>query len=405
MGEPIGVYPILMNEILKFLEDPKFVKWVNKPSKKLDRFWSAYIESNESEKEQIQLARTFILSLKSKPVNDTEKTAQDIYSAIQQAIEKSRLKSKRRTLVLSISKYAAIGFIFFALGIGVTQYIKSPHLNDFEIFGKNDNNYPYSTLTLSDGKNVRIPDKESEIEHNNQGQIVINHKDTVQSGKPVIDKDLNQLFVPYGKHASIKLPDGTIAHLNAGSSLIYPSKFDGSTRVVSLLGEGYFDVVHNPDMPFIVKTKEINVEVLGTKFDISAYPGDNIVETILVEGKVKMVKQGFQFSSKEYILSPNQKAVFDINSKETSISEVNVNNYISWQKGFLLFETQDLNRIFRKVERYYNIKISYTDPNLGLLRISGKLELKEDKESVLNVIAKTASVEIVKLNETEYAIE
>jgi len=394
-----------MNEILKFLEDPKFVKWVNKPSKKLDRFWSAYIESNESEKEQIQLARTFILSLKSTPVTDTQRTAQDIYSLIQQAIVKSRVKSKRRTLVLTITKFAAIGLIFFVLGIGVTQYIKSPRLNHFEIFGKNDNNYPYSTLTLSDGKNVRIPDKESEIVYNNHGQIVINKRDTVQSGKAVFENDLNQLFVPYGKNASIKLPDGTVAHLNAGSSLIYPSKFEGSSRVVSLLGEGYFDVAHNPDMPFIVQTEEINIEVLGTKFDLSAYPGDNIVETILVEGSVKMIKNGFQFSSKEHILSPNQRAAFDINSKETSISEVNVDNYISWQKGFLLFDTEDLNRIFRKVERYYNIKISYTDPNLGLLRISGKLELKEDKESVLNVLAKTASIEIVKQNETEYVIK
>ncbi|WP_319503514.1 FecR domain-containing protein [uncultured Draconibacterium sp.] len=394
-----------MDDIIKFLENPKFVQWVNKPSKKLDRYWNDYIENHESEKEQITLARTYILSLQSEPLLTTKETSKQIYFAIERKIEKLEIRNKRKSFILTFSKFAAIGLIFFVLGIGVTQYIKSPHLDVFEHFGKNDNNYPYSTLTLSDGKNVRIPDKESEIVYNNQGQIVINKRDTVQSGEAILENDLNQLFVPYGKSASIKLPDGTVAHLNAGSSLIYPSKFEGSTRVVSLLGEGYFDVVHNPDMPFIVQTKEISVEVLGTKFDVAAYPGDNIVETVLVEGKVKMIKHGFQFSSKEYILSPNQRAAFDINSKETTISEVDVNNYISWQKGFLLFETQDLNRIFRKVERYYNINIRYADPNLGLLRISGKLELREDKESVLNVLAKTASVEIVKLNETEYAIK
>jgi ferric-dicitrate binding protein FerR (iron transport regulator) len=216
---------------------------------------------------------------------------------------------------------------------------------------------------------------------------------------------LNQLVVPFGKNSSIRLPDGTIASLNAGSRLIYPSKFEGKNREVYLIGEGFFEVSHNADMPFIVKTSDLQVEVLGTKFNLSAYPSDSFIETVLVEGKVKLIENAFQIVKGNFVLEPNQLASYNRENAETKIAHVDVRNYVAWHHGYLNFESSDLSRIVKKLERYYNIQIRLGDPMLGSRTISGKLKLKEEIDGVLTALASTASAELVKINESIYVVK
>ncbi len=395
-----------MDKFLKYFEDPNFVRWVNNPSKELDVYWSDYIKNNDSEKEQIKTARLILLHLKSRSeVPKLKNISEEIYSSALKHIQINKRKTTSKIILLQYMKYAAIGLIFFALGVTVNHFTNQDKQDELYSELQDINQSEYSTLILSDGSNVQLPDKSSDIEYKSNGQIIINHRDTVQSKKPLIEQDQNVLFVPYGKNASIKLSDGTVAYLNAGSRLVYPNTFDGETRTVSLIGEGYFDVAHNAEMPFIVKTHKLNIEVLGTRFDLSAYPNDNIVETILVEGKVKITKPGLLFGNEEYILEPNQRAAYNIDTKNTKITNVDVEKYVTWHKGYLIFETQELNRVIKKLERYYNIRIDLIDPTLGFLRLTGKLELKEDKRTVLNVLAKTASVDLVQTNESEYVLK
>ncbi|MCK3684066.1 FecR domain-containing protein [Maribellus sp. YY47] len=394
-----------MDKFLKYYEDQNFVRWVLNPTKDLDEYWNDYIKKHEDEQEQIRVAHMIVSHLQSTPTPNVSKVSKEVFTSILKELDNKGKKSKKKIILFSYFRYAAVGILFFVLGVAINQYLNKEKNNGLQQSLQVSNNPAYSTLILSDGSNVQIPDKKSEIEYKSNGQIVINKKDTVRSPGITTDQNLNELFVPYGKNASIKLPDGTLAHLNAGSRLIYPSKFQGSQRTVSLIGEGYFEVVHNSEMPFIVKTEELNIEVLGTKFDLSAYPTDKIVETILVEGKVKISKPGFHLGSKDYVLEPNQRAAFNVDTKETDISNVDVENYVSWHEGYMIFETQELNRVIKKIERYYNIRIGLVDPTLGFLRITGKLELKEDKETVLNIFAKAASLDLVHTNETEYVLK
>lgn len=395
-----------MEKILKYIEDPDFVKWVKHPDKDLDDYWNNYISVNESEKENIRKARLIIAHLQAKSETTAiSSISAEIYTSVLQQIELKRKRPKTTFRLNTFLKYAAIGIVFFALGIAVTQYIKPDTSNGLFDERQIQNSSQYSTLILSDGSNVKIPDKTTEIVYKSNGQIVINNRDTVQAIERLSVQDQNVLFVPYGKNASLVLPDGTKAHINAGSRLVYPSKFEGSERIVSLIGEGFFEVAHNAEKPFIVKSQELSIEVLGTKFDFSAYPGEKIIETVLVEGKVKIIHEGALFGNKEYILEPNQRAAYNVDTKTTNIAEVDVENYVAWHKGYLIFETQDLNRVIKKLERYYNLKIKLTDPTLGLLRISGKLELKEDKDIVLNVLAKTASLDLIQTNDSEYILK
>ena len=204
------------------------------------------------------------------------------------------------------------------------------------------------------------------------------------------------MIIPYGKTSEVLLSDGTKVFLNAGSRLVYPEIFKGKTREVFLIGEAFFDVKHDKDHPFIVQLSDIRVKVLGTRFNISAYTADNVIETVLAEGSVVMDKNYAGIFEKSIVLVPDQMASFDRTTKDTRVKAVNVNNYILWTKGVLQFENTDLNRITKKLERFYNIRIRFADPLLGGLRISGKLELKEDRDEICDRIARAASVNIVK---------
>ena len=236
--------------------------------------------------------------------------------------------------------------------------------------------------------------------------MVVN-QDTIKSAptsKAPQQEALNQLIIPYGKNSEILLADGTKVYLNAGTRLVYPEQFTGSKRQVFLSGEAFFEVSHDPEHPFIVKTSDLSVEVLGTHFNVSAYPSDNIIETVLTEGKVVLQKNKSGLFEKKTELVPNQLASFDKRTSESTLRFVDVENYVSWKDQILKFESSDLFHVLSKVERYYNIRFSYSDLPLKDILISGKLELQESQDELIARISRTASVDIVKTEGNRYEI-
>jgi transmembrane sensor len=129
-----------------------------------------------------------------------------------------------------------------------------------------------------------------------------------------------------------------------------------------------------------------------------------VVETVLAEGKVLMEQNNAGLFDKAIEMAPNQLASFDRTTKKTIIKTVDTDNFILWTAGMLKFESTDLNRITKQLERYYNIRFQFSDPMLGALRISGKLELKGGKEEICERIASVASVKIVKRGDNLYEI-
>uniref|UniRef100_UPI0032162E6B FecR family protein n=1 Tax=uncultured Draconibacterium sp. TaxID=1573823 RepID=UPI0032162E6B len=394
-----------MDQFLRYFENKKFVRWVIDPTDELDTYWNNYIIQNPSDKEEIELARLLVTKLKSKKEPELENEALEIFTEIIKKLDSQTHKSSFRKFVITSGRYAAVALLFFLLGIFV-YYIQKP--SGLEQIAENyiiSNNADSSQLILTDGKILSVPEKESIIKYQHSKQIVINQRDTIAIDSEPKVTNLNQLIVPFGKTSKITLSDGTIACLYAGSRLFYPPEFDNSKREVHLIGQAFFDVTHNPDQPFHVKTNGMDIEVLGTKFNVSAFPAEKVIETVLVEGSVKLKKNGFHLLADEIILEPNQRAEYDLENTETIISKVNVENYISWQQGYLSFEKEELNRVIKRLERFYNIKFKWTDPTLGIKSISGKLILDEDINSVLQVLANSASVEIRKINETTYILK
>jgi ferric-dicitrate binding protein FerR (iron transport regulator) len=259
-------------------------------------------------------------------------------------------------------------------------------------------------LITSNGENVNLKKSNSSVDYTRRGTIVIN-KDSVINTNTASDEGMNQLVIPYGNQSQITLADNTVVWLNAGSRLIYPGSFKGKTREVLLFGEAFFEVSENKEQPFVVKTTDLQIKVLGTKFNVSAYAEDKIIQTVLAEGSVSVRKNDANFYDRDLILKPNQLASFNKTSAETKIYDVDAAYYTLWTKGLLSFNEVDFNRILKKVERFYNVTISFSEPTLGLIRISGKLDLKQHREEVLEYLEKVSLTKIEKVDDFTYVVK
>jgi|TARA_B110000305_G_scaffold240812_1_gene312591 ferric-dicitrate binding protein FerR (iron transport regulator) len=201
----------------------------------------------------------------------------------------------------------------------------------------------------------KIIDKSGKVIGTQNGTELVYSKDTEKE-----KLEYNTLTVPYGKQFEVQLSDGTNVHLNAGTSLKYPVKFiKGKNRCVYLLsGEAYFDVVKDAQHPFLVNSDEMNIRVLGTKFNVSAYPEDRNINTVLVEGAVSLYNKNANYSKKRsMVLTPNHKASWNRLDNHTVIEEVEVDEYIAWIDGRLVFKNIMFSNIIKKLERKYNVTI------------------------------------------------
>lgn len=181
----------------------------------------------------------------------------------------------------------------------------------------------------------------------------------------------NEVIVPYGETFKVILSDGSSVLLNAGSSLKYPQKFTSNlrTRTVVLEGEAFFEIEKNADQPFIVQTADMNVKVLGTTFNVSAYSDDEFVKTVLVEGNVNVFDPNNVFE--EINITPNQMAVFDRTTDKLGIVDVRVAKFTKWTNNKLLFDNEPFKDIAKVIERRYNVQIINNYDTLNDIKFYG----------------------------------
>ena len=206
----------------------------------------------------------------------------------------------------------------------------------------------------------------------------------------------NTINVPYGKKIKIELSDGTIVHLNSGTSLKFPTDFvEGSDRKVFLKGEAYFDVTDDDKHPFIVNADEVDIRVLGTKFNISAYGEDKQLNTVLVEGSVSMYERdNMNGKNNPIVLTPGKMATWDKRNKSINVNEVDVNNYISWIEGKLVFANTPFSDIIKRLERNYNVEIINNNLILDTQLYDATFDI-ETIEEVLNSFNKSYAIKYI----------
>ena len=217
-----------------------------------------------------------------------------------------------------------------------------------------------ATLTLSNGNQISLNDAQNGTLSNEGNQLVkkadsgtISYEDnglSDQSNKLTY----NTITTPRGGQWSVILPDGTKVTLDAASSIKYPLRFMGKERSVDIVGQAYFEVAHNPKMPFRVNTKKQVIEVLGTHFNVNVYGDEPVSSVTLLEGGVK-ISNGM----KTAILKPGQQAVMINGTNNINVKKVDAENAVAWKTGRFFFNKADIQTVMRQLARWYDVQISY----------------------------------------------
>lgn len=221
---------------------------------------------------------------------------------------------------------------------------------------------------------------------------------------PQINQEISTIF---GTRSKIQLPDGTTVHLNSGSKLVFPTEFCGDTRKVELVGEAFFDVRPDPNKPFIVKTKAINIRVLGTSFNLKAYPESNETSTTLVHGKVVMETESAGVSKQVAELLPSDRAVYLKDSQSIRLTkEEDLDKFIAWKDGKLVFFDDPISEVAEKLGIWYNVDVKIGSTSLMKYRFTATFT-DEPIEQVLELLSKSSPIkykikEAAKLSDKSY---
>lgn len=245
------------------------------------------------------------------------------------------------------------------------------------------------TVDLNDSLEEAIVEKDGTKMHNRSSAL------SYVSGSGVRSADIlfNTLVTPRGGEYRIDLADGTKVWLNAASSLRYPTQFNGKERKVYLSGEAYFEVTKDSAHPFIVNADRMDIRVLGTKFNVSAYPDDPSRKTTLAEGMVRIRNIDLSPGNSEgVILEPGYEAVMTKNGDSIKVNKANVEAALAWKNGMFAFESESLGSLMRKLSRWYNVEVRYDEGVDTMFHFTGRMRRYDDLAGALRWIGLTRKV-------------
>lgn len=340
--------------------------------------------------------------------NDPSLDFHDGDSIFKQILKKANLSApKAKTRPIIFWRYAA-AFLLLASSIGGLLYyvnletsVSNQTMTHEEEQDQNTKE-EFITLELDNGEIEIIRPNTNKSIVDGQGRTLgeqkLNSLSYTGGGVEMDQLIYNTLTVPYGQRFKVVLSDGTEVDLNAGTQLKYPIRFleTEGERSVSVIGEAFFDVVENRDLPFIVHSGDLNVRVLGTTFNVSNYPEDDESNVVLVQGSVQLFVDSIQTQT-EYILKSGEKGSFDKEKKDVFIRPVSTNIYTSWVQGELLFRNMTFEDMLKKMERHFNVEIVNENQELALEKFNASFgDVTLDK--ILDYLKMTYDVEYENVN-------
>jgi hypothetical protein len=364
----------IQNIIIKYLSNQASIT-------ELDAL-EVWLENSDNEKEFIKYVKVnYLIDMNLKEFK-TKKSEEKLLQFISK--EKKVFKLKR---VKMFFKYAASIALFISVTYFYNKNSALPLVDNKNILSEE------ITLKMDNGTIKVIDEKGSFTIQDTKGNIIGNQQgnELVYDTKKVTDKlTYNTITVPYGKRFAVKLSDGTKVHLNAGTSFRYPVKFlKGKDRQVFVeTGEAYFDVVKDIKHPFIVNNNNVNIRVLGTQFNVSSYPEDMNMTTVLVEGSVSLYASQEKYDAdKSTLLKPGFKAEWNKSNNFVSVEKADVEMYTAWIDGKIILKHMTFSSIIKKLERHYNVEIINNNKDLGKEFITATFDI-ETITQVFEVINK-----------------
>lgn len=296
----------------------------------------------------------------------------------------------KRRMIHWLWGYAAAIFVLCVVGIGIW-------MNEREEVGVTEiaqttiePGKAKALLILGDGREIELSNRNVNKALEESGIVIVNDSSRIEYSRNTGGGDkevMNKIIVPTGGEYNLILSDGTWVYLNAESVITYPQKFVGEKREVTLEGEAYFQVTASKEHPFIVKTKDMDVLVTGTEFNVKAYPDELNVQTTLLRGKVAVFAG---IDKKEKIeIEPNQQAEWSRENVKLQVREVDPDLFVAWKNGQFLFRQDRLEDIMKTLARWYDMEVFYLDESIKNMAFAGKLDRSEDITPILNVLRAT----------------
>ncbi len=381
--------------IEELADDDRFIAWVLRNEE--GRQWDAFIRDNPGFGEKAEKARKLVMLLHEHGEAPDEKDVAEIWENIdlfnRSQTQKSHIARLRRPVY-----WAAAVLLVFSLGFLGYKYFAADEVSyqfASDEAGVQNND---ARIILADGEQIALKKNNSRISLIKDNKLIINNDSIIDLSRLAKIRDkkspMNEIVIPFGKRSVLYLADGTKVWLNAGTRFAFPSLFSRDKREVFLEGEAYFEVARNVSQPFIVHAGQLNIKVLGTRFNVSAYASDANIETTLLEGSVAVSERRLPgLVRSEVVLKPDQKASFNRREKKVTVSNVpDADMYISWTKGWLQFSHENLQMVFEKLKRYYNVDIVTSKNFKDVRSISGKLEITGSLDEVMKALADVAKI-------------
>ena len=314
---------------------------------------------------------------------------------------RGKLKNKKRKLIWSIIKYAALIIIIFA-NIAIIQYIINDiRSTDIKLVKNEIHPGSYkATLILPGGKEIELKEQKDSCITINNGPTLINNiisynnniSPTNKNSKP----EWHIIKIPRGGEYILKLCDSTKVWLNSETEIKYPSVFTGNERQIFLSGEAYFEVYKNAKKPFIVHTQNMDIRVLGTSFNVMAYRNEHLLRTTLVKGLVEVsAKNG---SGEKIELLPGYQAL--IENGKIDVRKVNTKLFTSWKDSRFAFDNEPIESVLTKLSRWYDVEFFFMNEETKNKHFTGSIPKYENISNILNMLELTTNIKFKMKNKT-----
>lgn len=301
----------------------------------------------------------------------------------------SNIHRTRTRFIRKIAVYAAILTLPVLLGIYTILQQREVTPRSTRTVSPITHGKVKATLTLAQGEKIELSPEQSAASLPTGIHLKKQKDELIYIPSNTAEEHIqyHELTTPRGGEYKITLPDGTFVHLNSGTTLKFPTRFDASKREIYLTGEAYFEVAKNSECPFYVITDIARIKVHGTTFNVNTLL-NNQVQTTLISGSIGIFVEG---NRQEYILNPSQQAEVNYDTKAITIKEVDVSPYIAWKNGVFQFDDERLESIMDKLALWYDVKIFYRNDAVKDIRFTGYLKRYDDINVILSAIEATVS--------------
>lgn len=345
-----------------------------------------YWLSEDTENEE--LYRSLKEGTQNKELFDKDQVFNTISNKLSLHTERKRTLYQKKWFKYTVSSVAVVALFIFALNYFTLQEKAIPERIEKSIF---DPGSKKAYLLSMEGKKIDLSEsfevkKEDGTVISNKSEGIISFEKTASVKKKT---EQQTIYVPKSGEYELLLADGSRVFLNSESQLTFPSYFEGDTRRVELTGEAYFEIKKD-GKPFIIQTPDLDIEVLGTSFNINAYQANPYVNATLVEGSIRIRLSEEQ---EPLLLQPDYNFRLDKSSNEISVQLVNTDIYTAWVKGEFMFRNQSLADIFAQLERWYDFKIIYENPDIAKMRFTGSAEKVRPLNYLLNQIQAVTDIQ------------